>query len=562
MSIINKVFFKSNTRFVYMIGDDGAILLYIEQGIVVRRIFAASPDAQHIKAFEDLFDEYPNVPIYAFIDTIDQSYACHSLPPVTALGIGKLVQRRLDRDFSKDDITGAISLGREKEGRRDWNYLLISLTQTEIFKKWLDIVYERENKLVGIYLAPVESEFIVKNIHDKYSQAKGEANSEKKPKKKNKFKKTAKDDEWKILVSHNKIGGFRQVVFKNGRLIFTRLSQTIEGATEEVLAGGIEQEVQNTIEYLKRLSYDPKSILHIYVIIAPEVKDHITNVNLGDNVFFHALSPFEAANLLEIKQAVLSADKYGDIVLATAFSQNKKPILRLTTDYIRKLDKFYLISKLIKSLTVLIGLSLIILSIICTYNWLNTRSNISDLKDKLVRKSSVLSAAKESASKLPADLNDASDLLLIANSLNQPHKSPIDIAKKLQNINSNSIYITDLSWETDANIKVIDINNTSRTKINISINIEATNNANNWNVFVENVEKYFLDIEKEFPNFKVEHDNLDELFAVDQDRKITFEDETGVNNDRKGEVYNIKIKLLYDGSSVANGNGNIQGVTP
>ena len=69
-------------------------------------------------------------PIVLVIDNMDQSYIQQSLPPVSSFSVQKLIKRRLERDFGKNDIKGAISLGRDTGGRKDWNFLMVALERS------------------------------------------------------------------------------------------------------------------------------------------------------------------------------------------------------------------------------------------------------------------------------------------------------------------------------------------------------------------------------------------------------------------------------------------------
>lgn len=109
----------TGSRFVLFMGDDGVILILIQGGKVVRRMYAASPEQEHVAPFLELMDANPKAPVYVLVDVIDQSYVRHTLPPVSPLGVNKLVNRRLERDFAPEDINGALPLGREKSGRKE-----------------------------------------------------------------------------------------------------------------------------------------------------------------------------------------------------------------------------------------------------------------------------------------------------------------------------------------------------------------------------------------------------------------------------------------------------------
>jgi hypothetical protein len=102
---------KARGEFVFFIGDEGAILCYIESGEVKRRLFSPAADGKSTETLKELFTEYPAAPISILVDMVEQSYVRHTLPPVSSLGVNKIIQRRLSRDFSPDDLKGALSLG-------------------------------------------------------------------------------------------------------------------------------------------------------------------------------------------------------------------------------------------------------------------------------------------------------------------------------------------------------------------------------------------------------------------------------------------------------------------
>lgn len=311
------------SRFVLFLGDDGAILIFIQDGKVARRMYAPSAEKEHLQPFVELMEANPKAALYVLVDVIDQSYVRHTLPPVSPLGVNKLVNRRLERDFAPEDIKGSLSLGREKQGRKEWSFLLISLANNASLQQWLDAFLELPNQFMGIFLVPVEAQAFLEDLSAAVTGDTSENRAV-----------------WKILVTHDKVSGVRQVVLKDGQLIFTRLTQSTAEVSADLAAGNVEQEVLNTIEYLRRLSYSEQAGLEIYVLIAQEIKERMdvskfraTRVNL--------FTPFEVAQLLNLGQAALSSDRYGDVVLGSSFGLNRKPKLKLTSAYGRKLDTLY-----------------------------------------------------------------------------------------------------------------------------------------------------------------------------------------------------------------------------
>ncbi len=307
-------------RFVLIIGDEGGILIFMHGAKVVRRLFAPSAGKDHAEAIVEIMRANPNVPVSILADVLDQQYIPQTFPPVSPLSIAGLVKRRLERDFQPEDLKGALQIGRDKTGRKEWKYLLVALSKTPLLHEWLDLLLELPNQMKGIYLTPVEATHYVGLLNKRMSDEKPRA--------------------WQLLISHHKVSGFRQVVMRDGKLVFTRVSQAIDDGIAAVLAGSIEQEIINTIEYLKRLDFEDNANLDTTIITAREVIDSLDLKRFGFGRAV-AYTPLEAAEGLGLEQAALSADRFGDVVMAAAFGIHKKRSLRFANAYMMKLDKLY-----------------------------------------------------------------------------------------------------------------------------------------------------------------------------------------------------------------------------
>ena len=328
--------------FALLIGDEGGILVFMDGSKVVRRLFAPSPKPDSTQAMLQLMRDNPTAPLTLLVDTMDQQFIRQGFPPVSSLSVNGLVKRRLSRDFQPEDLKGALPLGREKIGRKEWLYLLIALAKTTLLTEWIDLVSELPNEFTGIYSVPVETSVYIDTINSVVSPG------------------TAKP--WQLFVTHNKVSGFRQVVTNEGNLIFTRVTQALDDAVPAVIAGNIEQEISNTIEYLRRLDFKDNDGLDMIVVASQDVNNalDLKRFNLGNT---HALSPLDIADKLGLEQAALSADRFGDVVMAAVFIRNKKRILKFSTAYAEKLAKLYTAKRWIKNATILIVLAILGLSV-------------------------------------------------------------------------------------------------------------------------------------------------------------------------------------------------------
>lgn len=578
MKQLNNILSPMKSRFIFMIGDEGAILIYMENGSVVRRLFAASSDQENTYSFIELLKAHPKTPIYVLVDMMDQSYVRHALPPVTPLGLGKLVQRRLDRDFSKEDIKGALNLGRETEGRKDWNFLLISLSHSDILKSWLNLVYELPNSLAGIYLVPVECEVFISDLDailatqnkriiedapppQSLSEIKEKVKLEadaagvkagKKPfniefklHKKSSPKgeqPQGSKSQWQILVCHNKVGGFRQVVLKNGKLIFTRLTQAMNDSQPEVLAGNVEQEVLNTIEYLKRLSYNPKAGLDIYIIVAQEIKSSISTLRFGATNT-HVLTPFETAELLKLKQAVLSGDRFADVVIASAFGVSKKVRLRMHSNYSARLGTLEKAHKGLRAAAAACILGLLGYNAYTFISMQSISSGNNDLRTEKQTKESTLSQLNEASLQLPADVDEVVDMMFFFDLLNTKYYNLLDLVRDISGVIDDSSLVTSMSWNANNIINPTE-DKTKNQQIQVSIDFEIVYTEENWEAFQAKYDAFVKKFKDMLPDYDVTSSQLPGTFNTEDSLKVNFEDlETQRAGPPPGEVFTVTIGI-------------------
>ena len=349
--LAGKFSLKSRAKYSLIIGDEGAILIYTEGKEVKGRNFIASASMENLKEFAIILARRPKVPLTLIVDSMDQSFIQQSLPPISSLGVKKLIQRRLERDLGKDTIKGFVLLEREDSGRRDWNFLMVSLEKSPQFSVWLDFIDKIENRLEGIYLLSVEAENIIREL----DAAMGIP--QKSLKKSKKGEVITPKSKWKFFISNNKVGGFRQVVLKDGRIIFTRLGQAVGDVTPEVIAGNIEQEMSSTIEYMKRLSFNPQQGLDIYVIASAEVNAAL-DLSKTQAKKTYKFTPFEVAEFLKIKGAAQATDQFGDVVLSVAITTSRKHRLMLSIPQSAKVNLLYniIVYERIIAIVVIVGM--------------------------------------------------------------------------------------------------------------------------------------------------------------------------------------------------------------
>lgn len=511
----------SKAKFVLMIGDEGAILVFVQNGKVVRRLFAPSAEKEHIKPIMELLEANPQTSLCLLCDAIDQSYVRHTLPPVSPLSINKLVRRRLERDFAPEDIKGALPLGREKGGRKEWNFMLISLANSDVLQQWLDPILEAPNQFTGIHLVPVEAQEFVLKLSREIIGSSGTPS------------------QWQLLVSHDKVGGFRQVVLQDGMLVFTRLTQYSQDLNLEVTAGNIEQEVLNTIEYLRRLSYSEQAGLDITMILNNDLRELIDGAKLGGSRVT-ILSPFEVSQLLKLPQAALSGDRFADVVLSASLALRQKPKLRLFTAYGKKLDMMYKGRIALRLGGALIAALFLISAVSSLISWQGTRSDIADTETQLANAQQQMDAARARFDALGKDQNKVMRVAALYRATGKAPEGPIEFVRNFGALKDDSVNLVSWTWtaayppspasaagSTQPNRPPVPAASAAaqgkvQTSYVVSAQVEFLNNGNDVRVLSEEVDRFTQLLVQTFPNYEISHSPLPGVEEREQQRVIDF----------------------------------------
>lgn len=423
----------SGSKFALFLGDEGVIAVHIRNKSVINRYYIPDTNATSLQDLHQQMATDSKAPIFLIIDSMDQSYIQQTLPPVSSFSTNKLIKRRLDRDFGSNDIKGAIVLGREKSGRKDWNFLMVSIERTPQLTAWLDFIGELPNPFAGIHLLSVETENIVKALEKSMNVPKEGTGSE-----------------WKFFVSHNKVGGFRQVILRNGRLIFTRMTQPIGESTPEVIAGNIEQEMSSTIEYMKRMGFSPQAGLDIYVIAADAVRNALDMARYGAHTV-NMMTPYEVAQALGIDGATQPGDQFGDVVLATCIAAaSSKHVLTLSTDAFTKQASYFQLISLQRMAGALAAVAMLGYIGWLAFQQFGIYQQSSELADKQSIMQRDLTALQEDVKKHQPNLEKTNDIIELYKVLLSEKLSPTPFFNYLAKTIPGDVRIKAIDWSLDS----------------------------------------------------------------------------------------------------------------
>ena len=423
----------SGAKYALIIGDDGAILIYIEGNVVQSRNFIAHASEENLKEFESILSKNNKAPIFIVIDSMDQSFIQQSLPPISPLGVKKLIKRRLDRDLGADVIKGYVLLERDSSGRRDWNFLMVSLENSPNLNLWFDFIDRVDNRINGIYLLSVEAENVIKSIDLAIGLPRRD-------------KKNPDISRWKFFVSHNKVGGFRQVILKDDRIIFTRLTQPVGDVTAEVVAGNIEQEMASTVEYMKRLSFNLQQGLDIYVVASTEINKAMDLSRiLATNIY--KFTPFEVSEILGITGAAQPSDQFGDVVMSSYIACSKVHRLVLSLPKTLKVNNLYNMVRYQRTFVGLAVLGMLSYGGMLGLGLMQKYTEIENLQQRKIIQQRKLDEINAEITKSGIDIQKVSDTVALYQQLVSESQSPLELLPRIRNAIIASVTIREISWQ-------------------------------------------------------------------------------------------------------------------
>ena len=502
----------TGAKYAIILGDEGAILIYVVGKVVQSRNFIAHANTENLKEFESILSKNTKAPIFMIIDSMDQSFIQQSLPPISPLGVKKLIKRRLDRDLGADVIKGYVLLERDETGRRDWNFLMVSLENNPNLNLWFEFVERVENRLSGIYLLSVEAENIVKNIDIAIGLPR-------------RSKKNPTGSEWKFFVTHNKVGGFRQVILKDGRIIFTRLTQPVGEVTTDVIAGNIEQEMMSTVEYMKRLTFNPQQGLDIYIVASSDINKSLDVSRISAaNVF--KFTPFEVAEFFGISGAAQSSDQFGDVIMAAYIACSKVHRLVLTLPKALKVNQLYNFVKYQRTFAGLAVLGMIVYSGILTLGLMNKYSEIENLEQRKIIQQRKLDEINQDIKKSGIDIQKVSDTVLLYNQLISEAHSPLPLLARLRAAIMAPIVMADVFWQGPALDTSGAISPESTAKgDSVLLVLRFPEVSGTDEAFKSVAKKVLLDVRAAFPEYEVVYTKLpDAISKKSEAGEITFDD--------------------------------------
>jgi len=530
---------KNRNKFILSIGDDGAILTYLSGNQVLRRSFAASTAPDQSIAVAELFASDTKAPISILLDTQDQTFTTQNLPPVSPVAIQKLANRRLERDFPPDDLKGSIQVGRTSDAKKEWIYLFCAVPSVGALSEWLNYVLALDNHFGGMHLLPIEAP---ESITALSNAVRGIV-----PKKKDAHK-----PEWLIFLSHNKIGGFRQIVLRNGKFVLTRITQSETDDSPESVAGSIEQELISTKEYLKRIGYSEAAEIGVIIICSEDIKRYVDS-NKIRATYTDVMTPYDACIFMGYAEACEKNDRYGDVFLSTAIFSRSKRMLGLQTPQTLKLKQTYSMLLGIRAAAGVISPLILLAIAMNIYSAISLSIEISDIVASSNREKIALKDLKEVDSKLPEEVDKIINIVQLNELLTAKSFTPVQIIEPLAKQTSEDAFVTNFEWQSKEIISAQANSNNApppstpaTPDIQSSAKVQFRNYKNDNSILAERVSTMTSNLKDALAGFEISNSKLPGEYTEKDIVEVNLDQSTTASAVKvENKVIDVDIKFLY-----------------
>lgn len=351
---------QNKSSFQVAVGNEGAVVVYIKNGRIEKKMFLRTTSPHDTVKLAQWLEADPNAEISLYLDTLDQTYVQRNIAYVYTLNSDSIAQSRLDKEVPEDYLKLCVKLGENNIGRKDWIYTFASAPYEEPLSKWVDFFIQYENIIGGIYFLPVELAKLLPLIRGAKANSNGATTFLG-----SLFGKARQNKNigCELLVTLNKASGFRQTAFWNGKIVFSRILGEMSSTNAQVLAGNIEFQVMQSIDYLSNILRDfDKNALSLYIVVSSDIASAIRIEKLPTNTKIY--QAYQFARLLGI-DAVTENDKFVDPIELASLSFIKTKVARL---HIKISEKVYLASKYVARMKLIINIFIPVLIYMIFHN--------------------------------------------------------------------------------------------------------------------------------------------------------------------------------------------------
>lgn len=207
-------------RLLYL--DASHLGAFLWQGGSLREEERFAAGEEGVAAFGAYLRRHRTSNFSLLVDIAEEGFQSDVIPYTQGADRRAMLGRKLGQFFYGSPLAAAISLGREKSGRRDEKILFTALTQPQLIEPWLEAMRAAETQLAGVFSLPLLGTQLLAKIQSAPEQC--------------------------LLVALTS-SGVRQSFLEGGRILFSRLTPHSASTAAEAASACADESVK-TYQYL------------------------------------------------------------------------------------------------------------------------------------------------------------------------------------------------------------------------------------------------------------------------------------------------------------------------
>jgi hypothetical protein len=413
----------SRRGFVLVVGDDGALLH--GAGVGGGPLFTPSFDDPATGQIVTRLRRHPRMPVSILFDVLEQSFRREGVPKVNLLDAAKVVRRRMEMAFPVSQLRGHVKMAPDKDQPRQDQYMFIGLAESDLVNKWVNLLGTLPNPIGGLSSLPLEAVPMAERLGAVAGRPAAT---------------------FTALVTWNLVGGFRQVVVRDGELVFTRLTPTVEAASDGAeLGANLEREFRATLGYLNRLGFAEGSTLRVVAVLPDRAREAVGRLRIaGDTPLF--MTPSEAAKRLGLGRLEQTNDQYADLLHAVHSARQGTLAASLLTPALRQRQQ-------LEQGGLWLGRAAIagVVAGIVYGSWLGAESllasyELAGLRDQVATQTRLLAAEEARLAKFPAALATVNGAITLDDLLMKRRADPFALLAAMAPGTTAQMRLSELEW--------------------------------------------------------------------------------------------------------------------
>ena len=264
----------------------------------LRQVESFADNDHGLRSFDAYLAHHDRQSCFVVIDVIEEEFAPEAVPKLGMRDRAALMQRRLQRKFSRTPFRIPVYLGARSGQLGEATVVHSAITNHELLDPWLEIILRHEVSLTGVFSVPLMASALLKRLHKTQSPA--------------------------MLLTQHQEHKLRQVFLQQGHTQSARLSQS-PSISDAAYPQFVLTEVGRSRRYLERTRLlSSMQQLDVYIVAESSLAERILECAQSDTPLqIHFVKPEVAAKRVGIREK-LEPDRLEALYLAMAFTRRPK----------------------------------------------------------------------------------------------------------------------------------------------------------------------------------------------------------------------------------------------